>query len=468
MLALSAAGCGKISDGAQLDDPVCLSAVNVTAAGFSSAETDAVATRASDTGYGTAFVEGDRIGITVVQDGTILQDNVAYELTGGTWRPQGGGVYSYTHATYIAYYPYSDAMDGKKSADEIKAAFSPANDQSAYPAYTASDLMVWSGGASGAGPDKVLDIVMEHALSLLVINPPGAALVAPDEAGYVYHDQAFYPATNVAIEIVVNGVKWTPYAMQAGGGNTSGSGATTDAPDGTYRLIVPAGADLAVDVKYKAGNGNFSWNSGDNGGEPPTLAAGECLVYNIPGQFESRRPAIGDYLYPNYKETGRNALLPGDKTPEPGYCGVVFHVNNNPEKPFSGLVIGTAETTSAWSAEGALIGASDWNDGEANHALGRDAGCAAFIWVRDLAAAPPSGYHWYLPAVGELNFLHTALDPSLEASLDREGNGIKDKSYWSSTEQTGADAYSVTMSGGDMMNPVAKSTDLYVRAISKF
>jgi hypothetical protein len=148
--------------------------INVTAAGFASGSPE---TRASDTEYATTFTAGDQIGITVIQNGvTILKNNVPYQYNNGAWAPVSADnkVYPYSgHGTitYLVYYPYSATMDGKKTADEILAAFTPQTNQSGYANYTKSDLMIANGTESGG----TLTITLTHALSLVEINLPAGS-----------------------------------------------------------------------------------------------------------------------------------------------------------------------------------------------------------------------------------------------------------------------------------------------------
>ena len=143
--------------------------ISVTVAGFSSGN---IETRAINTGYATSFSSGDRIGITVVRDGTvILENNIPYVYSGSVWNPVNlaNAVHYYPGAniTYLAYYPYSTGMDGKLAAD-IVAGFSPQTDQSTQTNYDSSDLMTGVGVLSGF----TLNVTLTHSLSLVELNLP--------------------------------------------------------------------------------------------------------------------------------------------------------------------------------------------------------------------------------------------------------------------------------------------------------
>jgi hypothetical protein len=140
--------------------------ISITANGFDSGAPE---TRASENGYVTSFVSGDKIGILVITaDGNIVENNIPYRYNGTVWTPDGANtIHRYSSGTtYLAYYPYSSTMNGKKTAAEIIAAFTPNGDQSVYAGYTASDLMTGTGTVSSA----TLNITLTHALALVEIH----------------------------------------------------------------------------------------------------------------------------------------------------------------------------------------------------------------------------------------------------------------------------------------------------------
>ncbi|GHU79442.1 hypothetical protein FACS1894145_3600 [Bacteroidia bacterium] len=152
--------------------------LNVTAQGFAS---DNPETRASESGYVTTFISGDKIGVTVLSSANaILQDNIPCTYDGTAWTPDNGAViYNQSGATYLAYYPYSATMNGRKTADEIRDAFTPNADQSDYADYTASDLMTGAGTVAGT----TLTIGLAHALALIEVSLPATATAVTLKAG---------------------------------------------------------------------------------------------------------------------------------------------------------------------------------------------------------------------------------------------------------------------------------------------
>ena len=218
-------------------------------------------TRAGESGYTTTFTNGDQIGITVMRDGiTVLENNIPYEFDGSAWNPlnTANAVHRYpqTGVTYLVYYPYNAMMDGKKSADEIFAAFTPKTDQSTYAAYTSSDLMTGTGSLSGAA----LSVTLDHALSLVEIN-------------------LFAGASGVTLK--VDEQQFTPY-------NISGA---------TWRCIVKPEEGVILSGQYSLQGVLQSWQK-----TYADLTAGEYARINMINSFY-----IGDVTV-NYAGGGKQTL----------------------------------------------------------------------------------------------------------------------------------------------------------------
>lgn len=142
--------------------------LQVEAEGFLPA--DGTDTRASESGYGTTFVSGDKIGVTVLSaEGKLIDgmNNICYEYNGSKWlNSSATPILYYSNATYLAYYPYSASMDGLMSKDAIFAAFVPKEDQSDYAnGYTLSDLMVTTGTADLTA--KTMKFSFTHLMAML-------------------------------------------------------------------------------------------------------------------------------------------------------------------------------------------------------------------------------------------------------------------------------------------------------------
>ncbi|GHT16292.1 hypothetical protein FACS189426_24200 [Bacteroidia bacterium] len=143
--------------------------IQVSVQGFTSGSPE---TRTTDAGYTTSFATGDQIGITVIQDGVIRENNIPYEYGGTSWNPVAAPAGIYTGVTYLIYYPYSAAMNGKTSVAEIVAAFTPKTDQSAPADYAASDLLTGTSSLSGG---SILSTTLTHALALVEVSLPASA-----------------------------------------------------------------------------------------------------------------------------------------------------------------------------------------------------------------------------------------------------------------------------------------------------
>lgn len=137
-------------------------------------------TRAQEHGYQTVFTEGDRIGLYVVNNGTLDVENLCLTLRSGKWTlPDGVSQLFYsTHKSYHAYYPYRDdgymydkVSPGNQDFFESAVdAWKVNTDQSTYAQYTASDLMTARGEYYGI--KYTLSFEMKHRMSLFILQVP--------------------------------------------------------------------------------------------------------------------------------------------------------------------------------------------------------------------------------------------------------------------------------------------------------
>ena len=137
-------------------------------------------TRAQEHGYQTVFTEGDRIGLYVVNNGTLDVENLCLTLRSGKWTlPDGVSRLFYsTHKSYHAYYPYRDdgymydkVSPGNQDFFESAVdAWKVNTDQSTYAQYTASDLMTARGEYYGI--KYTLAFEMKHRMSLFILQVP--------------------------------------------------------------------------------------------------------------------------------------------------------------------------------------------------------------------------------------------------------------------------------------------------------
>lgn len=206
LLVMLAAACTKEDDFAASPDEGTATAapltITVTDGAYAPTETpDALATRAVERGYGTEFTKGDRIGLYVVEQDasgsrTFLHENLCLTHDGTGWTLPAGTELTHQPPTdgeilYFAYYPYQKDMAGNVDINALNPngqrtearrffirlinRWQPADDQSTYEAYTASDLMVARGEVAKRtdGTDgSVLSFTMEHQMPLAVFRLP--------------------------------------------------------------------------------------------------------------------------------------------------------------------------------------------------------------------------------------------------------------------------------------------------------
>lgn len=223
LLVMLAAGCIRDDDFAPSPDGLPMAAapltITVTDGAYApapSADDDATpapATRAVERGYATEFTAGDKIGLYEVKQEaasggfsyyykvTTKNSNLCLTYDGTVWTLPPGAELSPERPSanertyYYAYYPWQDDsyMNGivdygrnwnsaagipptpQEVFSNLILFWNPANDQSTYAAYTASDLMVSLGTVAPRtdGTDgTALHFEMEHQMALAVIRVP--------------------------------------------------------------------------------------------------------------------------------------------------------------------------------------------------------------------------------------------------------------------------------------------------------
>ena len=182
--------------------------IEVTAQPFAPGDEEA-RTRGHDYYWGDEFrfEKDEQIGIIGIKNGTVIYNNYAYKYNGSSWSPVDDAKFCYFEQgmKYIAYYPYSSKMDGKKSKEEILAAFEvPTTQSSPIPSPLIRDeidLMY-----SEVSPTtSTLSFEMEHALVLLLFPFPQAKLEWDGQTLYSTFDKN--EISNPSF--TVDGVKYT-------------------------------------------------------------------------------------------------------------------------------------------------------------------------------------------------------------------------------------------------------------------
>lgn len=193
--------------------------------------------------YKTVFTNGDRIGVIAVIDGAVLDDCnnllLTYDENGGKW--VGDDIFHKTDATYIAYSPYREAMNGKTNVQEIFDAFVVATDQSTADLFAANDLMISANGTVDKAA-KTLSFAFEHKLAMLEIDRLHGRTSA---------EQWLYPIKEASISgCLLNNLPIASPFVNPGEDN---------AP---HRYLVKPVSDASLSINYTINNNytGISWN----------------------------------------------------------------------------------------------------------------------------------------------------------------------------------------------------------------
>lgn len=215
-------------------------------------------------GYVTTFSSGDKIGVTVVKGGKIVDgmNNIACTYDGTKWTPASGKLFFYEDADYIAYYPYQATMNDKTSINDIVAAFAPQVNQSDYTTgYSQSCLMTATGTANAT--TKKLSFTFAHAMAMLELQ----------------------------FKQILNGNPATTLMADAGstlkvtsGGNDYTFNEQT--ADTRYRMMLKPGETFGFDFSYTIGSVSYTYT-----------ATGLTM------------PAAGKYIHYDLKHTQTNVTL---------------------------------------------------------------------------------------------------------------------------------------------------------------
>lgn len=497
LFVMLAAACTKEDDFAALPDKGTATAapltITVTDGAYAPAETpdndNSPATRAVERGYGTEFTKGDCIGLyTVEQDASgkrqFLHKNLCLIHDGTGWTRSDGSKLTHEPPTggeilYFAYYPYQNDMAGKVNIlamDDIGVSttqaryffrplikdWSPADDQSTYEAYTASDLMTAKGKVTKRtdGTDgSVLSFTMEHQMALAIIRLPATK--------YTYAETNDGRVTEKSYRLY--------------------SGLDSDAwlaNDNTYRRIMqwhPTDNTVIAASYY-----NSSFERRRFIGTIKANSPGKYFLFTVDDGGETvvkRRLSIGDF----YMKDG--TILPGDAFPsglpakvQADCIGIVFStIDPTPYEPLlrrhhpacnHGTVIAlkNAHNEVVWSNR-TNIAVNDWtnsdsrgedkvdiklhaNNGYAptyalrlyNKAHTADSEIVAVAEVDrygETTPAPANSSGWYLPGM-ELGNIEA--HQNINASFQKAGGEAlnQNQNYWTSIERTDSYALAIT------------------------
>lgn len=475
------------------------------------------ATRAVERGYGTEFTAGDRIGLYAVEivkgkERKLRHENLCLTHDGTGWTlpagtelmhcpPEGGEI------IYLAYYPYQDDMTDKFSIDARKSYtgemttetryffrtlvnnWRPANDQSTYEAYTASDLMLAKGVVSKRtdGTDgSLLGFTMEHQMGLAVFR---------------------VPATKCTYTETITGMGTTEKSYHLYSGTEVGSAWKENSY--TARILINIGANYIFNTSVVYYTNAFEKRRLKTTIPNDMCPPGTYYTYTIDGGQETvtERPLqAGDFYMKDGtvlpQEAFNSGNLPADVQKD--CLGVVFWVKDPTQTDpillrdhpacVHGLVLAlkkspspcvwsnTQETVDFWT-NASERGEDQVNIQQVNSAKGyantkalraynvanpNKKVVAAEVAAQYPASSPEGSSGWFLPDLEDVIKIRKNFT-DLENSIEKAGGDLSSsESYWSCFEMN---AESVTVLYGNGSIPIIvsdKNNTHYVRAVLAF
>lgn len=477
--------------------------LTVSAGGFVT-DGSAPGTRATDNGAATTFENNDRVGVIVLEGGTLKGNNLPYKYNGGSWSFDAAtvgsentskSVYYYdnkaTKVTYIVYFPYSADADGVTSLDGdggLKSKFIPKADQQSEAGYRASDLMVWISGSGS--PQKTLAATLTHAYNSVSLLPEvyytlgnGQDFVQPSPAisdvNFIMDGKIVYPykaadgsyrcilpadLTNKSVRCFYTFDKTTyrkDLTVSLAGANTRYS-STQRVNAGTYSL-----ANARV--------GDFYCMSGSTGYLIPGDAISFSANMNCIGiVFKAGREATDNGTYTDIDDREMSAIN--------GYVVALQDVSSSTLKWADrngqyDFWVGTSTSDSNWQGYDncqKMKNGGDWSIGHFPAANACQKFGTAEPYLRYAAPAGSSG--WFLPSCGQLWSLYKNRDV-LSGQINKlkaiNGYGsigwFSGSYYWSSSEYP-YDRYGARIVGfgnGDV-GWGSKNRGFYVRGVFAF
>lgn len=443
--------------------------LTVSAGGFIT-DSSTSGTRATDNGTATTFENGDRVGVIVLEGGTLKGNNLPYKYNGSSWsfdaatagsESTGKSVYYYdnkaTNVTYIVYFPYSTDADGVTSLDGgggLKSKFIPKADQQSEAGYRASDLMVWTSGSGS--PQKTLAATLTHAYNSVSLLPE-VHYTLEDGQDFVHPSPAISDVNFIMDDKIVY-----PYK----------------AADGSYRYILPSGLmNNSVRCFYTCDNKTYSKDLTVSSAGANTRYSSTQRVNA--GTYSLANARVGDFYCKNASNEGY--LIPGDAISFPANMnciGIVFKagreatdngtytdIDGREMSAINGYVVALQDVSSStlkWADRngqydfwvGTSTSESDWQgydncqkmknggDWSIGHFPAANA-CQNFGTAEPYLryAAPAGSSGWFLPSCGQLLSLYKNRDV-LSGQINKlkaiNGYGsigwFSGSYYWSSSE----------------------------------
>lgn len=385
-----------------------------------------------------SFATGDRMGLFVVKDGVIVDgyDNVACTYNGTDWLPD-RNLYFHSGATYLAYYPYHEAMNGKACTDDIIHCFGTmlyTADQSTRQLYTSCDLMT----AEVVEPaSESLTFNFRHEMVMLEIALPVRKYRVSDEA-----DAYEYSTPIVATFTIAGRENTKPYMLGKG----------------IYRyLVLPAAGEIVIDVEFRTAEKTVTYSK-----EMLAVVAGsykrlDVTRREISSAITVRPLAVGDFYYSD------GSICPHELSPQKDGCiGVVMKVgraeaDTSAFPVIHGYVLGLHDANGGcpcpWSTSGgetgaqsAISGFSGYGNTQSVKQYAADNGMhlkdsfpAVYYATADYEKsypAPAAGSGWFLPSAGQcqcwIDNKAMLLKSVRKATGDKSYNWCR--YYWSASE----------------------------------
>lgn len=424
MAALLMAGCAQndeLGENARPSSQQDALSVVATEKGFENSD----GSRAVTEEYTTTFEAGeDQMGVFVIDEtGKALVSNMPMTYDGSAW--SGNTLYYYPDADYIAYFPYDKELPDVASVEDIVAYFEEEHvgtNQSSEEAYKMADLMTAEVPAANVqrGENAQIIFTFEHKMSMIELLVPVREYTTAATDGWTY-------SAPLGLSLKVGDTEgFVPYTKEKG----------------TYRFIVAAGEEIALEGSFKDGQKPVYFPAASAGELAVTPNAGEYTQLDINYEYEGvgdnnvRALQPGDYYYSD------GSIWPGNVNgaPKEGCIGIIFDTTGEAGTDWThGYVVALVNANEGamgsndnnnnpiweiWSSNNSAVawegntianesgtknGLFDKKNGyEATKTLGTDVNAVAlalsFGTTEEtlLYAAPKGTSGWFLPAPGQL------------------------------------------------------------------
>lgn len=470
-------------------------------------------TRATDNDKTTTFDDNDRVGVIILDAGNkLIYDNIPYVYNNDKWtfdskndEGKGGCYYDTKAVTYIVYYPYSRAADKVTSVDELKTKFAPKFNQSDIKDYRSSDLMVWNSKGHLASSVTTLDAELEHAFASVYLTPTVGSYILDDGNGTAYKGSYTPTVSDISdVSLTIDNAVYVPFQAPDGSlrcivpaGITPGDiRCFYTIGSKTYGNTISISSDaVAVNTRYacepEIGDVTYSLSNAHIGDFYCKNNNNE--VYLIPGDValppEQQAACIGIVFWVG-DATQKDQTLRSDH-PDCTH-GLVVALND------------VAGETAVWQSSSSYSSVQGWLDNNRNdvylsvasgtgsndplnniqgynntkaiekfNAANNGNIVQAVVKVDDYrkkVLVPDNSSKWYLPSEKELTLLcgkdvnniwsnnsggttaNKNLINSKLSSISSVATTISSAYYWSSTEYSASDAFSVYFGSGYVNN----------------